>query len=329
MLINLALIREVDEKMALIESDRTLDLDKIVRKALEQDSLTSSGLLEAGSTRKEVREKKKEFAESRARLEDAWKFAVEHYNGEISQDLILGVASRINGETSPYRNIPIRVTGLDAVLPPQPEKIKLHLEALLSHVNDHKNLHTIERAGLLHLHFVRVHPFMDGNGRTARLLQNLILKHDEYPPSIIPCEERLVYQSILRDALEGYRDRESRGEFLDAWRETLEASKPEVAFFNYIGSKVHVALESQMSAIDRLPRYIIRLRNSAPPGETFKAKKLFVNYFRAEDRLGQARVDIHRDPGTIKVIGDISPRAIQCILDHNGYEGRYTIERQK
>jgi len=330
MLIDPVLMREIDEKMALVESDRSLNLDRIIRKALEQDSLISSGLLEAGSTRREKREKKREFAESTARLSDACRFAVGNYRGQITEDLILGIVSRINSEVTGYRNSTVRVTGPDAVLPPQPEKIKPQIETLLEHTND-VTLHTLERAGLSHLHLVRIHPFTDGNGRTARLLQNLVLKYEEYPPAIIPCEERIVYQHILRSALEGYRDREAHGEFLDAWSKPLQISKAEQAFFNYIGSKVNIALESQITAIDRLPRFTVRLRQDghATPGYTFTAKKVIANYFRAEGRLGQARVDIHRDPGTIKVIGDISEGVIKSILDHRGYKGKYDIERQK
>ncbi|MFQ6112179.1 MAG: Fic family protein, partial [Nitrospinota bacterium] len=64
-------------------------------------------------------------------------------------------------------------------------------------------LHAIELASLLHHRFVAIHPFNDGNGRTARLLMNLILMREGYEPAIIRLEERADYFEALRQADEG------------------------------------------------------------------------------------------------------------------------------
>jgi len=50
---------------------------------------------------------------------------------------------------------------------------------------------------MLHAIFVGIHPFIDGNGRTARLLLNLELMKDGYPPVIIKLENRLAYYEAL------------------------------------------------------------------------------------------------------------------------------------
>ncbi|MEJ5206225.1 Fic family protein [Acinetobacter junii] len=59
------------------------------------------------------------------------------------------------------------------------------------------NLHFIERAAKVHADFVGIHPFIDGNGRTSRLLMNLELMKAGYPPSVITVENRLAYNEAL------------------------------------------------------------------------------------------------------------------------------------
>ena len=60
--------------------------------------------------------------------------------------------------------------------------------------------HYIIRAALLHGEFVKIHPFVDGNGRTARLLLNFELMKGGYPPIIIKKEQRIKYYEALDKA---------------------------------------------------------------------------------------------------------------------------------
>ena len=61
-------------------------------------------------------------------------------------------------------------------------------------------MHPIERAARVHGEFVKIHPFIDGNGRTARLLLNLELMKSGYPPIIIKNDERIKYYEALDKA---------------------------------------------------------------------------------------------------------------------------------
>lgn len=58
-------------------------------------------------------------------------------------------------------------------------------------------IHPIELASLVHLKFVSMHPFIDGNGRISRLLMNFILKKNEYPMMDIPYDKRINYYNAL------------------------------------------------------------------------------------------------------------------------------------
>lgn len=58
-------------------------------------------------------------------------------------------------------------------------------------------------AALAHYKLVHIHPFIDGNGRTSRLLMNLLLMQAGYPPVIIAKQHRHLYYQHLQTANEG------------------------------------------------------------------------------------------------------------------------------
>lgn len=81
----------------------------------------------------------------------------------------------------------------------EPEQVQIEVEKLIQwYLSDEaRNMSAIERAAIFHYRFVSIHPFDDGNGRLARLLMNLILMKDGFPPCIIRNENRKQYLSEL------------------------------------------------------------------------------------------------------------------------------------
>lgn len=63
-----------------------------------------------------------------------------------------------------------------------------------------ETLHPVELASFVHIEFVGIHPFIDGNGRTSRLLMNLELIKAGFPPVVISVEDRLEYYKALDTA---------------------------------------------------------------------------------------------------------------------------------
>ena len=98
-----------------------------------------------------------------------------------------------------YRNVTVMISGSSVVLP-NPFKVPELMEEFIAWLAKARTLHPVELAAEAHYRLVTIHPFIDGNGRTARLLMNLILISHGYPPAIISKRDRLAYISSLEKA---------------------------------------------------------------------------------------------------------------------------------
>jgi Fic family protein len=102
-----------------------------------------------------------------------------------------------------FRNGQVRILG-ENFIPPNFVKIPSLVKELVSYVNHNPDkLDSVELVAKFHHRFVWIHPFFDGNGRTARLLMNLILMKFGYPPAIILKNNRKQYYRSLNLANKG------------------------------------------------------------------------------------------------------------------------------
>lgn len=85
-------------------------------------------------------------------------------------------------------------------IPPDYIKIPELMEKLILNYEKWNKYHPIIQAALLHGELVKIHPFIDGNGRTSRLIMNLDLMNNGYNPVIIKKEDRLEYYDALDKA---------------------------------------------------------------------------------------------------------------------------------
>lgn len=84
-----------------------------------------------------------------------------------------------------------------------PEETPAKMTDLMNWFNEKrndKNVNPILLAAEFHYRFIRIHPFDDGNGRTARILMNFILMQFGYPPAIIKTEDKANYFAVLQFA---------------------------------------------------------------------------------------------------------------------------------
>lgn len=114
------------------------------------------------------------------------------------------VLSQIDDENAgQYRKTQVRIVGAQHV-PPESWDIPHRMADWENWLKDsEKKIHPVELAALAHHRLTEIHPFIDGNGRTARLVMNLILFRHGYPPAIILRVNRKQYYGVLMQADSG------------------------------------------------------------------------------------------------------------------------------
>ncbi len=103
-----------------------------------------------------------------------------------------------------YRRIPVKIMGAYHE-PPQPYLVPVQIERLVADLSK-DNRHAIEKAALFHLNLEGIHPFIDGNGRTGRLILNLMLMQAGYPPIDVKFADRRKYYACFDSY---YRDNDA------------------------------------------------------------------------------------------------------------------------
>jgi Fic family protein len=186
--------------------------------AIEGNTLTrqetalvvDKGLAIEGKTLKEVLE-----AAGHAKAFDYIEQFVGESRTDVNEDIILAIHERILGNIDDvnagrYRSVPVRIAGSRAMMP-NFLKVPELMADFASWLKPENSDHPSKIAADVHFKLVSILPFVDGNGRTARLLMNLLLMQSGYPAAIIRPEDRSTYITALETAqtggsMDGYYD---------------------------------------------------------------------------------------------------------------------------
>ena len=176
-------------KIGLTYSSNALEGNTLT--LIETKVIIEDGLTIGGKSLKEIDE-----ATGHARAYDFIFEIVEKKNIEVTD--VLKIHKLFYQQTDPvnagiYRDKPVFISGMDTILP-KPDELKKLMKDFEKNIKKLKDkLHPIEYAATIHNRLVTIHPFLDGNGRTARLLMNLLLMRDGYSITIIPPIYRAEY----------------------------------------------------------------------------------------------------------------------------------------
>lgn len=150
---------------------------------------------------------------------------VEHKKQQTcSEHLIRTLHQLVTRETEEewagkYRESNVFITGADHT-PPDAMDVPLQMKKLIHWFGENqKKMHAVELAALFHHRLVHIHPFQDGNGRTARLAMNLTLMQEGYPLVVILKNDRKKYYRVLGEA-----DKESPKSFVQFIAQAVERS---------------------------------------------------------------------------------------------------------
>lgn len=215
----------LDEKLSLLNSYRPLP-EVAVRKLKEQSGLEmtyNSNAIEGNSlTLKEtffvisegltIKGKPlKDHLEARNHteaLEYLYELVAADKRHTFSERLIREINQLVMRDTDKdwagrYRNSNVIIAGADHT-PPEAVEVPRMMKELVDWLRQNrKAMHPVELAAVLHHRLVHIHPFFDGNGRTSRLLMNVVLMQAGFPLAVILKQDRKKYYRTLGEADKG------------------------------------------------------------------------------------------------------------------------------
>ena len=172
----------------------------------ETGLILRDGITPKGKKIKEIQEVKN--------MEKCFEYMLS-YKKDISLKLIIEwhkilLTDIDNDIAGKLREVNVKI-GDSAFVPPSYKVLEDEMKAFIQWYNRNKNLHPLVIASLVHLRFVTIHPFEDGNGRISRLLMNFVLLKHKYPLLNIRYSDREEYY----DVLEGCQISGTKRRFID------------------------------------------------------------------------------------------------------------------
>ena len=239
------------------------EFDALFQNAVVDEAVYSSVIEGAFNSREQAAEFIRRNKQPRNKSEqmvknnyDALTYVLEHLEDEINEETILQIArivtrSGAEVQVTGYRDGAVYVTGREGVVytPPQADAVPEMMRLLVEFIQK-SELHPLLKACIAHFYFVYVHPFGDGNGRTARALSYMMLLQAGYDffryfsISGVVAEERGKYYRSMRNVEDSDGDMTY---FIDAYSGMLARTVEKMEHH----LKYHVLARQKLKALEQ------------------------------------------------------------------------------
>jgi len=252
-----------------------------------------------------------------SRINDARNFLRENGISISSLSQLGKIIENSKNDLKGFRKRDVQFGGFGA---PDQKKIPYLIKDLVDFLNKDINFHPVTRASESHLRLIQIHPYEDGNGRAARVLQSFCLNQRGYPTAIILNSEKEHYLGILKEVLgDRYTHKSS----------IYNQSNSEKLFHTFIASKVLESVENlEEKLIEKRIYEITFPKMEKEIGITFK-KSLHSLGKRKNNHLDISQIKKNKGNKTFRIMGNISLDEIENFLKKrtNGYFKNYTIKK--
>lgn len=307
--VNYKLIGDINRKVKRINThtEYSIYLKNKIIKTLNDEANTHSFAMELPNLY--------ELTEQNYRLlRSAWNWAEINYSGEFSKDFIIELAGRIEPSLNHsvavldnglgYRKSAVSLTGRNPPHVINAQKVPQAMDDLIYFLNNSSE-NPLIRSIIGHMHLIRIHPFYDGNGRTCRMIQNLILNYNDMPPIRVEYGEKNLYQHILGNALNELENRLS----LDSYQNGENIG----LFFEYLGSIENITLDRMEEELKKNRQYGFYLGDN-DKAQIFMAKHIIENFLKQYMKNKYIKINLDQNKGMVVVKGDFGHEEIEPII---------------
>jgi Fic family protein len=256
------LSNEINEKEILINNylkENSIYLKETLKnlcfKSIEKDVITHSWMIENPNLIPQWcvsrNTKKKGIKKGVKNLENAFSWGIKNFDfNTFNQSFLKKLSGMTNPELYQNKDPDFRENGTSilgaSTTPPYPEKlVNYEIPWFIHSLKEQSRcpflINKIETAIFAHLHLVRIHPFVDGNGRVSRILEDIILYKENIPSPLITPSERYLYYELLDKAILDWDEKKALRK--------KGASEGEFLFYNFIASKINSSYDKLLYKI--------------------------------------------------------------------------------
>jgi len=310
-------LKKIDEAIGRInthpEYSRSLAREVFTGLIRESDKHSSNLEIENedSPTNKQVAQKRSEYIKN---LSSARAYLAEHGFDKTTFAVLGSIVEPRPNIARYFRSGEVTFGDLSGI---PPERILSAIDNLCYFLNERTDIHPVIRASQAHIELIRIHPYGDGNGRTARLVQNFALEQRGYTPAIITQGHRELYLGLLNKTLKDRASRESQLE---------KPSFTENLFHEFIASQVLNSAEHLETMLRSNRVFEIELSGLRGKGLSYTMKGILSGFQSMTNGYKDHETHVHLDSANSRFAryslrGNIGSEEIKAQL--NRYTKRY------